>query len=166
MKRRWYSFWFLGDADVAGNQHADCSGGTATQIRPGNINAYSTDAASVFITRCAKPLCDVPSMILGSQPTDGGNSLLTPEERLAPSSSITPGWRPDSVLPTLHTPLQARIFDRHLRQAGAMSHDSPVRSGDAQNPGDSALPLGIVPGFSENNLIGTRSVLKRPPKHT
>jgi len=37
----------------------------------------------MFITRRAKPLCDVPSMIRGNQPTDGGDLLLTPEERLA-----------------------------------------------------------------------------------
>lgn len=46
-----------------------------------NINAYLAPAADVFVTRRAKPLCDVPEMVAGGKPTDGGYLLLSPEER-------------------------------------------------------------------------------------
>ena len=46
-----------------------------------NINGYLIDCPDVFIENRKKPLCDVPEMIKGSQPTDGGNLILFPEER-------------------------------------------------------------------------------------
>lgn len=46
-----------------------------------NINAYLTSAPTVFIERRTKPLCDVPAMHRGNQPTDGGNLILSEEER-------------------------------------------------------------------------------------
>jgi len=46
-----------------------------------NINGYLMDAPNVFIENRKKPLCRVPEMIKGSQPTDGGNLILTEEER-------------------------------------------------------------------------------------
>lgn len=45
-----------------------------------NINAYLIDAPDIFIARRSKPLCDVPSISKGSQPTDGGNLILSQEE--------------------------------------------------------------------------------------
>ena len=45
------------------------------------INAYLLDAPSVFVEKRAKPLCDVPEMCKGSQPTDGGNLILSAEEK-------------------------------------------------------------------------------------
>ena len=45
-----------------------------------NINAYLLDAPDIFIERQAKPLSNVPEMCKGSQPTDGGNLLLSQEE--------------------------------------------------------------------------------------
>ena len=46
------------------------------------INAYLLDAPDVIVLPQAKPLRDdVPLMIVGSCPTDGGNFLLTAEER-------------------------------------------------------------------------------------
>ena len=45
-----------------------------------NINAYLLDAPDIFVERRAKPLCNVPEMRKGSQPTDGGNLLLSPLE--------------------------------------------------------------------------------------
>lgn len=47
----------------------------------GNINAYLLDAPDIFIERRSKPLCDVPAMCKGSQPTDGGNLILSREEK-------------------------------------------------------------------------------------
>ncbi|MBQ3378694.1 MAG: class I SAM-dependent DNA methyltransferase [Clostridia bacterium] len=46
-----------------------------------NINAYLLNAPTVFIEKRSKPLCDVPAMCKGSQPTDGGNLILSPEEK-------------------------------------------------------------------------------------
>ncbi len=46
-----------------------------------NINAYLTDAPNVFITTRKKPICAVPEMLKGSSPVDGGNLLLSDEER-------------------------------------------------------------------------------------
>lgn len=45
------------------------------------LNGYLADAASVFLERRSKPLCDVPPMVRGNQPTDAGFLLMTPEER-------------------------------------------------------------------------------------
>ena len=46
-----------------------------------NINAYLMDAPDVFIASRSKPLCDVPPMYLGNKPSDGGNLILSEEER-------------------------------------------------------------------------------------
>lgn len=45
-----------------------------------NINTYLLDGPNVFITSRNKPLCDVPEMIYGNKPTDGGAFFLTEEE--------------------------------------------------------------------------------------
>lgn len=45
-----------------------------------NINAYLLNAPDAFIGRRTKPLCAVPEMSKGSQPTDGGNLILSAEE--------------------------------------------------------------------------------------
>ncbi len=46
-----------------------------------NINGYLLDAPNIFIDNRKKPLCNVPEMIKGSQPTDGGHLILSTEER-------------------------------------------------------------------------------------
>ncbi len=46
-----------------------------------NINPYLLDAPTLFIERKNKPLCDVPEISRGSQPTDDGNLILTEEEK-------------------------------------------------------------------------------------
>lgn len=46
-----------------------------------NINGYLLDAPDIFIVNRKKPLCDVPEMVKGSQPTDGGNLILSQEEK-------------------------------------------------------------------------------------
>ncbi len=46
-----------------------------------NINPYLVDAPTVFIGRRTKPLCDVPAIYRGSQPTDDGNLILTEQEK-------------------------------------------------------------------------------------
>ena len=41
-----------------------------------NINAYLMDAPNTFIISRSKPLCDVPAIRKGNQPTDGGNLII------------------------------------------------------------------------------------------
>lgn len=49
--------------------------------RPVNqINQYLLEAPLIFIKKRSKPICDVPKMIKGSTPIDGGNFLFTKEE--------------------------------------------------------------------------------------
>lgn len=45
------------------------------------LNGYLVDGAIVFIERRATPICDVPKMVRGNQPTDAGNLLLSRAER-------------------------------------------------------------------------------------
>ena len=46
----------------------------------GNVNAYLTDAPDVFIGSRSKPVCDVPAIRKGNQPTDGGNLIIEAAE--------------------------------------------------------------------------------------
>jgi hypothetical protein len=41
-----------------------------------NINAYLMDAPNVFVVSRSKPLCDLPAIRKGNQPTDGGNLII------------------------------------------------------------------------------------------
>ena len=41
-----------------------------------NINAYLVDAPNVIITSRSKAICDVPPMIYGNKPVDGGNLII------------------------------------------------------------------------------------------
>ena len=46
-----------------------------------NINPYLIDAPTVFVSSRGSALCDVPRMTKGNQPSDGGNLILSEEER-------------------------------------------------------------------------------------
>ncbi len=46
-----------------------------------NINGYLIDADNVFVESRSKPLCDVPAMVYGNKPVDGGHLFLTKDER-------------------------------------------------------------------------------------
>ena len=48
-----------------------------------NINPYLTEADNVFIEGRTKPLCNVPTLQNGGKPTEGGNLILTAEEKIA-----------------------------------------------------------------------------------
>ncbi len=48
-----------------------------------NINPYLTAAPTVFIEARREPICDVPKIYRGNQPTDDGNLILTVEEKEA-----------------------------------------------------------------------------------
>ena len=41
-----------------------------------NINRYLMDGADILVTSRNKPLCDVPKMIYGNKPADGGNLII------------------------------------------------------------------------------------------
>lgn len=54
----------------------------SSRMKPvNNLNPYLLDAPNVFIYSRSKPICDVPKMTKGNQPTDGGNLILTEEEK-------------------------------------------------------------------------------------
>ena len=46
-----------------------------------NINPYLVDAPTVLVVSRAKPLSNIPIMYLGNKPADGGNLILSAEER-------------------------------------------------------------------------------------
>lgn len=58
--------------DVKGEPH---------QIKAKHINAYLIDTSNIFIKKRTKPLCNVPKIFKGNQPTDGGFLLLNNEEK-------------------------------------------------------------------------------------
>ena len=60
--------------------YSDGIKGEPTAIPAKNINPYLTDAPDAVLQRRGKTLCDVPGMLSGNQPIDGGNYLFTPEE--------------------------------------------------------------------------------------
>lgn len=51
------------------------------EIKARNINPYLTDADDILLLNRDTPLCKVPNMVYGSKPTDGGNLILSPEEK-------------------------------------------------------------------------------------
>lgn len=59
-------------ADIQGEPHA---------VSAANINPYLVDAPNVVLENRTGPICNVPKMINGSKPADGGNLLLTDEEK-------------------------------------------------------------------------------------
>ncbi|MBR5391071.1 MAG: class I SAM-dependent DNA methyltransferase [Clostridia bacterium] len=68
-----------------------------TSRNAANINAYLLDAPDIFVQRRNRPLCAVPAIFRGSQPTDGGNLILTDEEKevlLAEEPQARPFIRP------------------------------------------------------------------------
>ncbi len=53
--------------------------GRQTEVK--NINGYLMDAPDVFVESRNKALCDVPQMVYGNKPVDGGFLFLTEEEK-------------------------------------------------------------------------------------
>ncbi len=53
------------------------------EILANTINAYLVDAPEVVISNRRGAICDVPSIVFGSMPNDGGNLLLSDEEKAA-----------------------------------------------------------------------------------
>ena len=50
------------------------------KISAKNINAYLIDAENIFVEKRSKPLCEVPIMMKGNQPTDDGNLIIEADE--------------------------------------------------------------------------------------
>lgn len=50
------------------------------EIRANQINAYLVDAPNVIVESRSKPLADVPAMIYGNKPADGGNLIIEANE--------------------------------------------------------------------------------------
>ena len=77
----------FGPSSAAPAAHAGSAGvrtlfnADGTSVRAEHINAYLMDAPNVFVMSRPKPLCDVPEMVYGNKPVDGGNFFLTKEER-------------------------------------------------------------------------------------
>jgi type I restriction-modification system DNA methylase subunit len=53
----------------------------AHQIKVGNINPYLVEGNDVVILKRKSPISNVPNIIFGSMPNDGGNLLLTKKEK-------------------------------------------------------------------------------------
>lgn len=51
------------------------------EIEVKNLNPYLVEGDNLFISKVSKPLCDVPAMTKGNQPTDDGQFLLTDEQK-------------------------------------------------------------------------------------
>ena len=54
-------------------------GERAVHVR--HINAYLMDAPDVFVVSRQRPICNVPEMVFGSMPNDGGNLILSVDEQ-------------------------------------------------------------------------------------
>lgn len=59
-------------ADIKAEPHA---------VKVSNINPYLADASNLVILPRTNPLCQVSPMVNGSKPTDGGNLILSADEK-------------------------------------------------------------------------------------
>ena len=57
--------------------------GVPLAVHVKNINPYLMDAPTVFLPKRREPICNVPQMTKGSQPTDGGHLLMDDAEKAA-----------------------------------------------------------------------------------
>ncbi len=57
--------------------------GAPHKVPAANINGYLADAPDVMLEPRAEPLCDVPKIVFGSMPNDGGALLFSDEEKKA-----------------------------------------------------------------------------------
>ncbi|GAB3589995.1 class I SAM-dependent DNA methyltransferase [Hymenobacter daeguensis] len=69
----------------------------AHELKVKNINPYLVDAENVVVAKRTKPLSNVPNMLFGNMPNDGGFLILSDEERaalLATEPNAAPFIRP------------------------------------------------------------------------
>ena len=55
--------------------------GEPLAVPASNINPYLVDGPTVLLSKRMNPICAVPEMTFGSKPTDGGNLLLSEQDR-------------------------------------------------------------------------------------
>jgi len=55
--------------------------GEAHEVKAKNINPYLVDAKDILIEKRTKPLCKVPKISKGNQPTEGGNLIMSEAEK-------------------------------------------------------------------------------------
>lgn len=55
--------------------------GEAVIFKVKNINPYLVDARDIIVENRSIPICNVPKMLYGSKPTDGGHFILTLDEK-------------------------------------------------------------------------------------
>jgi type II restriction/modification system DNA methylase subunit YeeA len=55
--------------------------GKAKEVNVKRINNYLIDAEDIFLENRKTPICEVPKMVFGNMPNDGGNFLFTEEEK-------------------------------------------------------------------------------------
>jgi hypothetical protein len=55
--------------------------GEAHELKAKNINPYLVDAKDVLVAKRSSPICQVPAMTKGNQPTDGGNLILSDAQK-------------------------------------------------------------------------------------
>jgi hypothetical protein len=70
--------------------YADING-EPTEKKVKNINPYLTEGNDLIILKSVKPICSIPEMLKGSQPTDGGNLLMTDVEKIQYITQEPPG---------------------------------------------------------------------------
>jgi hypothetical protein len=58
--------------DIIGDPH---------ELKVKNINPYLVDAKDILIEKKSNPICNVPKMSFGNMPLDGGNLLLSDDEK-------------------------------------------------------------------------------------
>jgi hypothetical protein len=56
--------------------------GEAHEVKVKNINPYLVDAKDIVIKKRTTPLCNIPKMSFGNMPLDGGNLILSDEEKI------------------------------------------------------------------------------------
>jgi hypothetical protein len=57
------------------------SAGHQTVMQATNIGPYLLEGPDRAVTNRSEPICDVPKMLWGNKPTDGGHFILSPEDR-------------------------------------------------------------------------------------
>jgi len=52
-----------------------------TELKVGNINPYLIEGPDIIVNSRTKPICDVPKVIYGSKPADGGNLIIEDKDK-------------------------------------------------------------------------------------
>ena len=59
----------------------DSNGEKVTRINVHNISPYLIDGPDITIASRSRPICNVPEIVYGSKPVDGGNLILSDEQK-------------------------------------------------------------------------------------